>query len=445
VLVFVFNKHGEPLMPCKPSKARKLLKGKKAKIISYEPFTIQLLYGSSGYKQGVSIGIDIGSKHIGVAITSENKVLVKGEIELRQDVSSLLTTRKTYRRSRRFRKTRYRKSKFLNRKRKEGWLPPSIESRISNTFKWIDKFASLVPNPKLNIEVGKFDSHKFVNPEVSGKDYQKGQMHGYDDIRYFVFERDNYTCEVCKKKGVILQTHHIKYKSKGGTDNPNNLITVCADCHTPENHKPGGIFWEWMTKSKKPKAYKEHPFMNIIRKRIYQRYPSAILYMVFWTTPRRKELGLSKTHYNDAIAISGIDFIKKNVDSVFEIRQVRKKKRSLHEATARKGRKEPNRDQIRNSKNTKFYKSFYLNDLVKVFSRKGWITGFTNGGAYIKDIFDNYITMPNKSYKQVSLKNIQFISHNNNWQFVPHMKEGDLLLNGKENQLSSLIKQPHGR
>lgn len=119
MLVFVFNKHGKPLMPCSNKKARLLLKNGKAKIINYKPFTIQLLYGSSGYKQKVSIGVDTGAKHIGVAITSGNKVLAKGEIELRQDVSSLITTRKTYRRSRRNRKTRYRKARFLNRKNRK--------------------------------------------------------------------------------------------------------------------------------------------------------------------------------------------------------------------------------------------------------------------------------------------------------------------------------------
>ena len=99
MLVFVINMHGEALMPCKPSKARKLLKQNKAKIVQYNPFTIQLLYGSSGYKQEVTIGIDLGAKHIGIAIQSQNKVISKGKIELRQDVKSNLETKKIYRSS----------------------------------------------------------------------------------------------------------------------------------------------------------------------------------------------------------------------------------------------------------------------------------------------------------------------------------------------------------
>ena len=89
----------------------------------------------------------------------------------------------------------------------------------------------------------------------------------------------------------------------------------------------------------------------------------------------------------------------------------------MHEAIPRKGRKEPNRNAKRNSKNTPYSNGFYLNDKVNVFGKIGWISGFCSGGCYVKDIEDNYITIPNKSYKQVSFKNLRFISHNNNWQF----------------------------
>lgn len=421
MLVFVKNKHGEKLMPCKPSKARKLLKQNKAKIVQYEPFTIQLLHGSSGYKQPVNIGIDLGAKHVGVAIQSGNKVISKGEIELRNDIKSNIDTRRIYRKSRRNRKTRYRKPRFDNRKRPNGWLPPSIQSRIDNTFHWIDKFISLVPNPNLNIEVGKFDVQKMIDPEIEGIDYQQGQTYGYYNVRYYVLARDNYTCQVCKKKGKILQTHHIIYKSHGGSDRTDNLITVCTDCHTHENHQKDGILHKWMINNKKIPSYKEIPFMNIIRQRVFKKYPNANIVYGSWTTPRRKELGLEKTHYNDALVISGIekDFIDNT--SIFKIKQFRKKKRSLHEATARKGRKEPNRTQKRNNKNTKYSKGYHLNDKVKVFNKVGFISGFTTGGCYVKDIEDNYITIPNKNYKQVGFKNLELVSHNNNWQFIPHL------------------------
>ncbi len=421
MLVFVLNKHGEPLMPCKPRKARILLKEKKAKIVSYEPFTIQLLYGSSGYKQETTVGIDIGAKNIGVAIKTENKVIAKGEIELRDDIKSNLDTRRQYRRSRRNRKTRYRQARFNNRTRPDGWLPPSIQTRINHTFNWVDEFTSLLPNPRLIIEVGKFDVQKMQNPTIEGKEYQEGNTYGYYDVRYYVFARDNYTCQVCKGKNKILQTHHIIYKSKGGSDRAGNLITVCTDCHTHENHQQGQVFHKWMLEGKKLPSYKETPFMNTIRRRIFKKYPNAEIVYGSYTTVKRKEIGLEKTHYNDALAITGIEEGFIDETSIFKVKQFRKKKRSLHEAIPRKGRKEPNRITKRNAKNTKQSNGYYLNDKVRVFGKVGFISGFTSGGAYIKDILGNYITIPEKTYKQVSFKYLEFISHNNNWQFIPHL------------------------
>lgn len=415
------NMRGDPLMPCTQKKARILLKEGKAVIYKYDPFTIQLTYATGETKQDCHIGIDTGSKHIGMAITSENKVLFKGEIELRQDVKSNIDTKHIYRRSRRNRKTRYRQPRFLNRKRSDKWLPPSLQNRVDHTFHWIDTFCSLVSDPILHIEVGKFDTAKMINPEINGVDYQHGQTYGFFEERYFVFARDNYTCQCCgKSKDKILQTHHIIYRSNGGTDRVDNLITVCTDCHTSKNHQKGGILYKWQEQHKKVKQYKEPPFMNAIRKRIFARYPNAHTTYGSETTPHRKEFGLEKTHYNDAITISGITNIKEDPKEWLLIKQFRKKKRSLHEATARKGRKEPNCFQKRNSKNTPFYRGFYLNDKVKVFGHGqiGYITGFTSGGAYVKNVDGEYITIPNKSYKQVSIKYLKLLSHNNNWQYV---------------------------
>lgn len=408
--IFVMNMRGDPLMPCTQKKARILLKEGKAVIYKYDPFTIQLTYATGETKQDCHIGIDTGSKHIGMAITSENKVLFKGEIELRQDVKSNIDTKHIYRRSRRNRKTRYRQPRFLNRKRSDKWLPPSLQNRVDHTFHWIDTFCSLVSDPILHIEVGKFDTAKMINPEINGVDYQHGQTYGFFEERYFVFARDNYTCQCCgKSKDKILQTHHIIYRSN-----------VCTDCHTSKNHQKGGILYKWQEQHKKVKQYKEPPFMNAIRKRIFARYPNAHTTYGSETTPHRKELGLEKTHYNDAITISGITNIKEDPKEWLLIKQFRKKKRSLHEATARKGRKEPNCFQKRNSKNTPFYRGFYLNDKVKVFGHGqiGYITGFTSGGAYVKNVDGEYITIPNKSYKQVSIKYLKLLSHNNNWQYV---------------------------
>lgn len=194
--VFVQNMRGQALMPTTQRHARILLKQGKAKIVKYNPFTIQLKYPTGEAKQDIHLGVDTGSENIGIAITSGTKVLYKAVVKLRQDVSQLIKLRSIYRRSRRSRKTRYRAPRFLNRKRPEGWLPPSILNRINHHFKWIDEFMSLLPVgfTKLHIEVAKFDIAKIINPEIKGIEYQQGNTYGFYNDRYYVFARDNYEC-----------------------------------------------------------------------------------------------------------------------------------------------------------------------------------------------------------------------------------------------------------
>lgn len=423
MLVFVLNKNGEPLMPCSNRKARLLLKEKKAKIVKHKPFTIQLLYGSSGYKQEIKLGVDVGSKYVGIAATSDNKVLMKGQIDLRQDVSKLLETRKILRRSKRNRKCRYRQPRFINRTRKEGWLPPSIQSRIGNTVMWINTFYALLPKCKLIIEVGKFDIQKIENPTIEGKEYQQGNMYEYRNRIAYLISREKGICQFCEesyKKGDGWRLHHICGKSK---DRSQDWALLHESCHNEIHEKS----LEKTLRKKKSKSYKEAAFMSIIRKILFNIFSNANFTYGNITFQDRCNLNLEKTHYNDAIAVTGIKNIKKNFDSIFFINQFRKKKRSLHEATARKGRKTKNILSKRNSKNTKESNGFYLNDKVRVFGKVGFISGFTSGGCYVKDILGKYITIVGKSYKQVGFKFLGTLEHNNNWQFIPHLKEGYFL------------------
>lgn len=422
--VFVKNQRGEALMPCSQRKARLLLKEGKAKIIGYKPFTIQLTVATGESVQEVHLGVDTGAKHIGIAVTSGNKVLVKGEVELRDGIHENMLNRLRARKFRRNRKTRYRKVRFLNRKRKDGWLPPTVQSKLDATFMWIDRFEELLPNPIIHIEVGKFDTQKMMNPDITNEEYQNGQCAGYYDVRYFVFARDEYTCQVCKKQNKILCTHHLVYKSHGGTDRADNLITVCIDCHTSENHKEGGILYKWMLKNKKVKQYKEATFMNIVRRRTFTKYPNAIITYGSETSPYRKELGLEKTRYNDAIAISKIEKIVKNPSEWFYIKQFRKKKRSLHESVPIRGRrKEKNINAERKNKNVPCRSGWFMNDMAICNGQVGWIYGFSGGDTgkecVLRDINGEVIRGKgrSKSNPNVTFSSLKFICHNNNWQY----------------------------
>lgn len=411
-------------MPCSQRKARLLLNEDKARIIGYKPFTIQLTVPTGETIQEVHLGVDTGAKHIGIAATSENKVLAKGEIELRDDIHKNIQIRSELRRTRRNRNLRYRQARFLNRSRKENWLPPTVQSKLDATFMWIDKFCDLLPSPILYIEVGKFDVQKMMNPDITNEEYQNGQSAGYYDVRYFVFARDNYTCQVCKKQNKILNTHHLLYKSKGGSDRADNLITVCIDCHSSENHKEGGILYDWMVKHKKVKQYKEATFMNIVRKRTFQKYPNAIITYGSETSPYRKELGLEKTHYNDAIAISKIENVMENPKQHFYIKQFRKKKRSLHESIPIRGRrKKKNINAERRNKNSPYRTGWFMNDMASFQNKIGWIYGFSGGECGKECVLRNIngeIIRDSKRVKNnpnVKFADLKLICHNNNWQY----------------------------
>jgi len=399
-------------MPCSQRKARILLKEKKAKIVNYNPFTIQLNIITGYATQEINVGVDAGYKHIGIGITSENQVLCKGEVELRDGISEKMKARSILRRGRRTKKLRHRPARWANRPKPENWLPPSIKSRINATTKWIDKFCSLLPNPKLHIEVAKFNIKDIINADETAD--------GYYNVRYYVFARDDYTCQVCKKRNKILNTHHILYKYLGGTNRADNLITVCTDCHTKEAHLNGGILYSWMTKQKKVPQYKMSAFMNILNKRVPSIYPDARVTYGSETTMRRKDLGLEKTHYNDAIAVSGIKSIKESPNQHFYYKQFRKKKRSLHESVPVKGKNNKNITQKRNNKNVPFRAGVYLNDKVKYNGFIGWVYGFSAGrDVILRDLNEDYIRMPHRKVsKFVNMRHGKVLHHNNGWQFA---------------------------
>ena len=192
-MVYVLNKDGQPLMPTnRHGKVRRLLKTNKAKVIKRCPFTIQLLYDTTNHTQDITLGVDAGSKHIGLSATTEDKVLFEADVELRNDISKLLEARYTFRRSRRNRKTRYRKKRFDNRvsSKHKGWLAPSIEHKIQSHFAMVEKVHRILPVTKIVVETASFDTQLLKaqlegKPIPEGTDYQNGELAGWN-IRYSI-------------------------------------------------------------------------------------------------------------------------------------------------------------------------------------------------------------------------------------------------------------------
>jgi len=355
--VYVINKHGRSLMPTTPRKARLLLKSSKAKIARRDPFTIQLIYGSSGYTQPVDLGIDAGYENIGFSAVNEKEEVIGGELKMLFGISERITLKRKYRRTRRNR-LRYRKPRFSNRKRNEGWLAPSIQHKLDTHHHLIDKICRILPVKSVTIEVATFDIQKIKKPTIEGAQYQYGEQYGFDNPREYILHRDGHRCQNpnCKNKAdnPILQVHHLGFWKNlpDRTDRPANLITLCTKCHTSKNHQKKGFLFGWEPKLK---SFKGETFMTMVRWRLTEEgwYESTFGYI---TKGKRRELALrlrsgltlseaetseaetseaetleiEKSHYNDAFIIAG-GTTQARVVKPLMLEQIRRNKRSLEQ------------------------------------------------------------------------------------------------------------------
>ena len=338
MLVYVLNKDGQPLMPTgRCGKVRRLLRDKKAKAVKRCPFTIQLLYEAETNTQPITLGVDAGSKHIGISASTEDKVLYEADVELRDDIVKLLSTRRENRRTRRNRKTRYRKARFNNRKRTDGWLAPSVKQKADCHLQVIANAHKLLPITKVVIETASFDIQKIKNPDITGTDYQQGDQLGFWNVREYVLFRDGHTCQCCKgkSKDPILNVHHIESRKTGG-DAPNNLITLCETCH--KGYHAGTVS---LPKTiHRGMRFRDATFMGIMRwtayNRLKEQYPEISLTYGYLTKNTRIKNGLPKEHYIDARCISGHPNAEP-LGYVFCQKKVRCHNRQIHKSTINKG------------------------------------------------------------------------------------------------------------
>jgi N6-L-threonylcarbamoyladenine synthase len=381
-------------MPTTPPKARILLKGGNAKVTRRTPFTIQLLYGSSGYKQPIMLGVDSGYEHVGLSAITEKQELFSAEVLLRKDVSKLLTERRAYRRNRRDRKVRYRQPRFLNRVRtkRKGWLAPPIQHKLDSHIKVVNKVSEILPITNIIVEVANFDVQRIKNPEIKGKEYQEGDQFGFENVRAYVLHRDEHKCQHCKGKSgnKHLNTHHIVFRSKGGSDRPDNLITLCKTCHDKQ-HK--GLI---KLKVSHSRSFKTETFMSIVRYKIVERlrelYNNADTTYGYITKALRKQLFLTKSHINDAFIIAGANIQIRNTKN-YLIKQVRKQNRKLF-----KGARS-------HTKNTaqRFLFGFQRYDKVKFNNKDYHIFGRRQRGCFKLSNLESGLLKTEPTYKKLKL------------------------------------------
>lgn len=383
-------------MPCKEAKARKLLKQNKAKIYKREPFTIQLLFVCENQTQDITLGVDAGSKHIGLSATTKEKELYSADVELRNDIVELLATRRQNRRTRRNR-LRYRKPRFNNRvhSKKSGWLAPSVEQKIQTHFRVIEDIHKLLPITKIVVETASFDIQKIKHPEIHNEEYQQGEQLGFWNVREYVLFRDNHTCQCCKgkSKDKILNVHHIESRKTGGNA-PNNLITLCETCH--KGYHNGTV--KLPKTIKRGMSFNDAAFMGIMRWSFYNRlkeiYPNVSMTYGYITKSTRVKNNLPKEHYIDARCISG----NPNAEPLgyyFYQKKVRCHNRQIHKAKILKGGKK------KMSQASYLVKGFRLFDKVEFDGQVGFIFGRRNSGYFDVRKLSKEVISRSASYKKL--------------------------------------------
>lgn len=356
-------------------KVRRLLKNSLAHVVCRIPFTIQLDYDTTDYTQPVSLGVDAGSKHIGISATTSEKELYAADVELRNDIVDKLSTRREQRRTRRSR-LRYRKARFNNRvsSKRKGWLAPSVENKIQTHLTVVEKIHKFLPITNIVVETAAFDIQKINNPSISGSEYQQGEQLDFFNVREYVLFRDNHTCQHCKgkSKDKVLNVHHIESRKTGG-DSPNNLITLCETCHKAYHRG------EFELNVKRGKSFRDAAFMGIMRWGFYDRlkniYPNVSMTFGYITKNTRITNNLPKDHYVDARCISG-NPMSKPLGYYFYQKKVRCQNRQIHKANFLKGgRKKLNQAPF-------LVKGFRLFDLVEYQKDLYYIFGRRSSGSF---------------------------------------------------------------
>lgn len=391
-VVFVRNMRGKPLMPCSPREAKKLLKLGEAKVVARTPFTIQLLKQTGETKQKIKAGEDSGYKYIGLAAVGEKQEFFSAELELRTDMVKLNSERSQYRKSRRGRNTRYRPARFLNRKKIEGWLVPSIQHKVDSHVKILEWLGKFLPITETTIEIAPFDIQKIKNPEIEGEEYQQGEQFCFDNVREFVLYRDGHECQHCfgKSGDKKLQVHH-KYSRQISGNKPEDLVTVCKTCH--HDHHTGKIEFNF----KPAKNFKAETFMNLVREKVVERvqekFQDMNVNVTFGhiTKHNRVDLGLSKSHANDAFVIAGGKNQQRSQE--YEMKQVRRSNRKL-----RKGA----HSQTANTA-PRFVKGFQRYDKVNYQGEECFVFGRRRNGFFdIRTLAGIKISV-STSYKKIKL------------------------------------------
>ncbi|MEG3981158.1 RNA-guided endonuclease IscB [Microcoleus sp. D3_18a_C4] len=318
--VFLLDIHKRPLNPVRPGLARKLLNNGKAAVFKRYPFTLIFKVEVIAPQKPITLKLDPGSKTTGIALVQGDKVIFGAELTHRgQTIKASLESRRSLRRGRRNRHTRYRPARFLNRNRQKGWLAPSLQHRVETTLTWVTRLMKLAPIASIAQELVRFDLQQLENPEISGIEYQQGILHGYE-IREYLLNKWDRKCAYCGVINTPLQVEHIHPKAKGGSDRISNLCLACDACNKKKGtqdieqflSKKPEILKRILSQAKRP--LKDAAAVNSTRWALFNRLRTTGLPVSTGsgglTKFNRTRLNLAKTHWLDAACVGKVEELK---------------------------------------------------------------------------------------------------------------------------------------
>jgi 5-methylcytosine-specific restriction endonuclease McrA len=321
--VFVLDTDRQPLMPCPPARARILLRRGRATVFRRYPFTVILTRQiSEPQTQVLRVKIDPGSRTTGIAIVNDAVGSVTFAAELRhrgEQVKAALDRRRQVRRGRRYRHIRYRQARFLNRRRREGWLPPSLESLLANILTWIVRLKKLCPIAAVSLELVRFDTQALQNPEISGVEYQQGTLAGYE-VREYLLEKWGRACAYCGAKEIPLQVEHIVPIARGGSNRVSNLTLACESCNQAKGTQTAVEFGYSAVQAQAKRSLRDAAAVNAMRWTLYRRLQDFGLAVEVGTGGctkyNRCKQQLPKTHWLDAACVGASTPLKLQVNKV---------------------------------------------------------------------------------------------------------------------------------
>jgi 5-methylcytosine-specific restriction endonuclease McrA len=302
------------------------LETNKAAIFRRFPFTIILKRAVDDPKaEPVQLKLDPGSKTTGITLVQGEKVVWAAELTHRgQSIHNSLTDRRAIRRGRRNRKTRYRQPRYQNRRKPEGWLAPSLLHRVQTIVTWVKRLCRLAPVTGISQELVKFDLQQIQNPEISGVEYQQGELAGYE-VREYLLEKWQRRCSYCSAQNIPLEVEHIQPISRAGTNRIANLCLACHACNQKKGNQPveqllagkPEVLKRVLAQAKTP--LKDAAAVNATRKSLLCELQKMGLPVEVASGGRTKwnrtRLGLEKAHWRDAACVGEVQTLTINTSA----------------------------------------------------------------------------------------------------------------------------------